>query len=153
MREGRPRKNRPLTNYRSAANLGSRCRPVSSCEGRVCEGRRSGSPGAVRYARHEAGVYCSLTYGRRFYEDEIRSVEGPDASGAAPKEPPLLSSGEKGLLRWRGHERRIVVVGFLPLTSVPNPNRRDPPGSFHDSTVWPSHRALQIKRGDGHVPV
>ena len=41
-----------------------------------CEGRRSGSPGAVRYARHEAGVYCSLTYGRPLYEDEIRSVEG-----------------------------------------------------------------------------
>jgi len=25
----------------------------------------------------------------RRYEDEIRSVEGPDARGAAPKEPPL----------------------------------------------------------------
>ena len=32
------------------------------------------------YARHEAGVYCSLTYGLSadllLYEDEIRSVEG-----------------------------------------------------------------------------
>ncbi len=38
------------------------------------------------YARHEAGVYCSLTYGRLLlHEDEIRGVEGRDASRGGPE--------------------------------------------------------------------
>ncbi len=50
MRQERPRRNRPLTNYRSVANLGSRCRPSSHMTGVTCE-RRSGSQ--VLYRKYE----------------------------------------------------------------------------------------------------